>query len=82
MSEVKALREALAQIVDSYLYLTDGVGVITDDAYLTARAALRLNAGREPFESLPTSTDPTETQRIDPYEMIGEVPQTHKKTAN
>lgn len=82
MSEVKALREALAQIVDSYLYLTDGVGVITDDTYLAARAALRLNTGREPLESLPTRTSPTETQRIDPYEMVGEVPHTHKKTTN
>ena len=32
--DTQKLLDALRKVHDSYLYLTDGVGTITDDAYL------------------------------------------------
>jgi len=74
MSEIETLRSALEQVVDSYLYLTENVGVIADDAYVAAQAALRTQTHAGGSESPTPPTALTEAQRVDPYEMVGETP--------
>jgi hypothetical protein len=71
MKEIETLCKALAEVVASYHYLTDGVGTITDDAYLAAKGALNPPTPQDSAEPPTALRELSEQQCVDPFEISG-----------
>ena len=67
--DTETLLDALRQVHDTYLYLTDGVGTITDDAYLAVRAALGEDRTPDTQEEPEPNRELSEAQRHDVYDV-------------
>ena len=67
--DTETLLAALRQVHDSYLYLTDGVGTITDDAYLAVRAALGEDRTQDTQEQPEPNRELSKAQRHDVYDV-------------
>ena len=67
--DTQRLLDALRQVHDSYLYLTDGVGTITDDAYLAVRAALGEDRIQDTHEEPGRNRELSEAQCHDVYDV-------------
>ena len=67
--DTQKLLDALRKVHDSYLYLTDGIGTITDDAYLAVRAALGEDRTQDTQEQPGRNRELSEAQRHDVYDV-------------
>ena len=67
--DTQKLLDALRKVHDSYLYLTDGVGTITDDAYLAVRAALGEDRTQDTQEQPGRNRELSEAQCHDVYDV-------------
>jgi hypothetical protein len=67
--DTETLLAALRQVHDTYLYLTDGVGTITDDAYLAVRAALGDDRTQDTQEQSGRNRELSEAQCHDVYDV-------------
>tara|TARA_Y100001973_G_scaffold87271_1_gene131061 strand:- start:53 stop:352 length:300 start_codon:yes stop_codon:yes gene_type:complete len=67
--DTETLLDALRQVHDTYLYLTDGVGTITDDAYLAVRAALGEDRTQDTQEQPGRNRELSEAQCHDVYDV-------------
>ena len=67
--DTQKLLDALRKVHDSYLYLTDGVGTITDDAYLAVRAALGEDRTQDIQEQPEPNRELSKAQRHDVYDV-------------
>ena len=67
--DTATLLDALRQVHDTYLYLTDGIGTITDDAYLAVRAALGEDRTQDTQEQPGRNRELSKAQRHDVYDV-------------
>ena len=67
--ETSELIEALRLVEKSYVYLTDGVGTITDEAYLAVRSVLEQQTTQESSEHSKPAREPSEAQGYDVFDL-------------
>ena len=67
--ETSELIEALRLVEKSYVYLTDGVGTITDEAYLAVRSVLEQQTTQESSERSKPVREPSEAQGYDVFDL-------------